>query len=203
MIEYSRKLNTEAKKAKISIVEKAMADLMALGWKETDAYIVTGQLKPVLSDQYNNDQLMKTVTDTAFAKYLKLRSAAVKRGTETGTASEGESPEETRLLTKEDVLQQMLKTAFALPKTDPKRVEILAKYADLQQMKKTKCRKKTGRCIITSPSHVATANSTRSTSANKTDRAPGNKPRGVPPSSTVTHQTLYDVKGLEIKTPLP
>ncbi len=136
MIEYSRKLNTEAKKAKISIVEKAMADLMALGWKETDAYIVTGQLKPVLSDQYNNDQLMKTVTDTAFAKYLKLRSAAVKRGTETETASEGESPEETRLLTKEDVLQQMLKTAFALPKTDPKRVEILAKYADLQQMKK-------------------------------------------------------------------
>lgn len=180
MIEYSRKLNTEAKKAKISIVEKAMADLMALGWKETDAYIVTGQLKPVLSDQYNNDQLMKTVTDTAFAKYLKLRSAAVKRGTETETASEGESPEETRLLTKEDVLQQMLKTAFALPKTDPKRVEILAKYADLQQMKKTKCRKKTGRCIITSPSHVATANSTRSTSANKTDRAPGNKLRGVP-----------------------
>ena len=136
MIEYSRKLNTEAKKAKISIVEKAMADLMALGWKETDAYIVTGQLKPVLSDQYNNDQLMKTVTDTAFAKYLKLRSAAVKRGTETETASEGEPPEETRLLTKEDVLQQMLKTAFTLHKTEPKRVEILAKYADLQQMKK-------------------------------------------------------------------
>ena len=77
MIEYSRKLNTEAKKAKISIVEKAMADLMALGWKETDAYIVTGQLKPVLSDQYNNDQLMKTVTDTAFAKYLKLRLSLI------------------------------------------------------------------------------------------------------------------------------
>ena len=73
MIEYSRKLNTEAKKAKISIVEKAMADLMALGWKETDAYIVTGQLKPVLSDQYNNDQLMKTVTDTAFAHSPCLR----------------------------------------------------------------------------------------------------------------------------------
>ena len=157
-----------------------MADLMALGWKETDAYIVTGQLKPVLSDQYNNDQLMKTVTDTAFCQIFKTTFRSRKEGTETETASEGESPEETRLLTKEDVLQQMLKTAFALPKTDPKRVEILAKYADLQQMKKDEVQEEDRTVHYYLPSHVATANSTRSTSANKTDRALGNKLRGVP-----------------------
>ena len=35
---------------------------MALGWKETDAYIAIGQLKPVLSDDYN-----KTQRNTCFA----------------------------------------------------------------------------------------------------------------------------------------
>lgn len=134
MIEYSRKLNSETKRIKISIIEKAMADLMALGWKETDAYIATGQLKPVLSDEYNKEQIMKTVAEPAFAKYLKLKMNAIKRGK---TDPEDESQEEeVILLSKEDVLQEMLKTARALPKADPKRVEILSKYADLQQMKK-------------------------------------------------------------------
>ena len=56
MIEYSRKLNTEAKKAKISIVEKAMADLMALGGKKP---------MPISSPGSSNPSFLTSTTTTS------------------------------------------------------------------------------------------------------------------------------------------
>lgn len=138
MLNFSRKLQTECKKAKLDEQERAMADLMVLGWSAQDAFIATGFNKPMLSDEYNKQQLEIKITDTDFNKYLEARQKAIKRGilkqyTET---SDEEEKTEVKILTKEEVLQEAVQTALLLPKNDPKRVDVLMKFAELAQMKK-------------------------------------------------------------------
>ena len=54
-VKYSRTLNTECKKYKISVPEKAFADLLAIGWKDSDAYIVSGLYNPVYTPDVISD----------------------------------------------------------------------------------------------------------------------------------------------------
>lgn len=139
MLTVSRKLQTECKKANLDIQERAMADLMVLGWTAQDAFIAAGFNKPMLSDEYNKQQLEILTTDAAFQKYLDARSKTLKKGILKQYESDSEEDEErtqVKLLSKEEVLQEALQTAMLLPKNDPKRVDVLMRFADLAQMKK-------------------------------------------------------------------
>lgn len=139
MLTVSRKLQTECKKANLDVQERAMADLMVLGWTAQDAFIAAGFNKPMLSDEYNKQQLEILTTDAAFQKYLDARSKALKKGILKQYESDSEEDEErtqVKLLSKEEVLQEALQTAMLLPKNDPKRVDVLMRFADLAQMKK-------------------------------------------------------------------
>nr|DAV38599.1 MAG TPA: hypothetical protein [Caudoviricetes sp.] len=137
-MDYSRKLQSESRKAKLTPVERAMADLMCLGWSASDAFIATGQLKPALNDEYNKTQIEKVISDDPFIKYMEQKQRSIKRGILKQYTEEPEESEkeDITLLSKEEILQEALRSAYALPINDPKRVEILMKYADLQQMKK-------------------------------------------------------------------
>lgn len=141
MLTVSRKLQTECKKANLDIQERAMADLMVLGWSDQDAFIAAGFNKPMLNDDYNRQQMLSMTTDTDFNKYIESRRKALKKGimkqyTETPDEVGGTDREKIRLMSKEEILQEALQSALSLPVNDKNRVEILMKYADLAQMKK-------------------------------------------------------------------
>lgn len=139
MLDYSRKFKTECSKAKLDPQVRAMAELMVQGWTPQDAFIAVGFYKPALSDEYNKSQIEKYITDTDFNVYMESRRKAIKRGILKQYAPDSEEEEEVekvKLLTKEEVLQEALRSALSLPVNDKNRVEILMKYSDLAQMKK-------------------------------------------------------------------
>lgn len=139
MLNFSRKLQTECKKAKLDEQDRAMADLMVLGWSPQDAFIAAGFNKPMLSDEYNKQQLEIKLAGPDFNKYIEARQKSIKRGIlkqYTDTQDEDEDKMEVKILTKEEVLQEAVQTALLLPKNDPKRVDVLMKFAELAQMKK-------------------------------------------------------------------
>ena len=78
-VKYSRTLNTECKKYKISVPEKAFADLLAIGWKDSDAYIVSGLYNPVYTPDVNKADMNKMLSeDKSFMEYLTYREGEEK-----------------------------------------------------------------------------------------------------------------------------
>lgn len=70
-ISLSRGLVSECKRIKISAKEKAFADLVAMGWKDKDAYLVSGLYNPVYSSKANEKDMNKLLTeDERFMAYL-------------------------------------------------------------------------------------------------------------------------------------
>lgn len=139
MLDYSRRFKAENKKYKISPTERAMADLVSLGWQPQDVYIAIGLYKPALSDEYNKEQIEKMITDKEFAEYNKMREKNIRRGILKQSVKEingEEEDDDINLIDKEEVLKQMLRSALSLPQNDPNRVKMLMQYAELQQMKK-------------------------------------------------------------------
>ena len=139
MLDYSRKFKTECNKAKLDPQVRAMAELMVQGWSAQDSFIAVGFNKPSLSDDYNKQQIEKLITDNDFVSYMESRRKAIKRGILKQYEPDTEEEEEkvqVKLLSKEEVLQEALQTAMLLPKNDPKRVDVLMRFADLAQMKK-------------------------------------------------------------------
>lgn len=138
MLDFSRRFKAENKKLKISPTERAMADLVSLGWNPQDAFIAIGQYKPALSDEYNKEQVEKIITDPVFTEYNKMREKNIRRGILKQSVKDinGEEEEDINLIDKEEVLKQMLRSALSLPQNDPNRVKMLMQYAELQQMKK-------------------------------------------------------------------
>ncbi len=139
MLDYSRKFKTECSKAKLDPQVRAMAELMVQGWTPQDAFIAVGFYKPALSDEYNKSQIEKYITDTDFNVYMESRRKAIKRGILKQYEPDAEEDSErtqVKLLSKEEVLQEALQTAMLLPKNDPKRVDVLMRFADLAQMKR-------------------------------------------------------------------
>ena len=137
MLDHTRKFRNETAKLKLDIPHRAMAELMVAGWGAQDAFIAMGYNKPHLSDEYNKRQLEILTQDENFIKYMEQRQKSIKRGIlKQYTNEEEEEKQELKLLTKEEVLQEALRTAMLLPQNDPKRVDVLMRFADLAQMKK-------------------------------------------------------------------
>lgn len=137
MIDYTRKFKTECSKAKLDPQVRAMAELMLQGWTAQDSFVVLGFNKPHLTDEYNKQQIDKIVTDSDFCKYIETRQRSMRRSASKQVeVEETEDSAPVKLLSKEEVLQEALQTAMLLPKNDPKRVDVLMRFADLAQMKK-------------------------------------------------------------------
>lgn len=138
MLDYTRKFKNETVKLKLDYKSRAMAELMVAGWSAQDAFITLDLNKPHLSDEYNKRQMESMTTDESFVRYMEQRQKAIKRETlkQYADTDEEENRPQVKLLSKEEVLQEALQTAMLLPKNDPKRVDVLMRFADLAQMKK-------------------------------------------------------------------
>lgn len=79
-ITFSKGLGSECRKLGISTKEKAFADLVALGWKDKDAYLISGLYNPVYNLEINIKNMNALLsTDNDFMSYLTSVSRRVKR----------------------------------------------------------------------------------------------------------------------------
>lgn len=79
-ITFSKGLGSECRKAGISIKEKAFADLLALGWKDKDAYLISGLYNPVYNLEINKKNMNTLLSaDKDFMDYLTSASRKIKR----------------------------------------------------------------------------------------------------------------------------
>lgn len=134
---YTKGFKTETNKYSLTIQERAMADLCVSGWKEQDAYVLIYGMNPAYSDEWHKSKIKEITNDENYAKYIQRaqkksdRKAAREEAKETIAA-----PTDVRMLDKDAVLRELLYTINSLPVDDPKRADVLMKYADLTQMKR-------------------------------------------------------------------
>ena len=80
------------------------------------------------------------VDQEVFANYImKAKKKADKeasKAVDNAIQEEFDSIDAARQMSKEDVMSELVRIAFKMPANDPKRADILMKYADLTQMKK-------------------------------------------------------------------
>lgn len=133
----SRALKTQCQKCKITVEHKAFADLIALGWNARDAYIAIGLAKTSLTDDYNERQMDKIISEENFQSYYatvqrtitkKLKKNAEREQTENANDDNFDPS------SKESIIEHL--TRCYQEATDTKqKADILTKIADLQRMK--------------------------------------------------------------------
>ena len=77
---FSSTLTRDCKKRKISVREKAFADLLLMGWIESDAYIVSGLFNEVYSLELNMRNMKQLMNDNPnFVGYMNSRTDQLKK----------------------------------------------------------------------------------------------------------------------------
>jgi hypothetical protein len=131
---YSKQIERKSKKERLTVDEMAMADLMCLGYADTDAYLITHQDQKIYGEDYIRKQIAGIVSASEFMKYSDRRLRSMKRDSTRIIHEEeawtGELPD------KESVAREIWNIANSLPVGSKERAEVVTKYADLMQMKK-------------------------------------------------------------------
>jgi hypothetical protein len=119
---------------KEAVEAMAMADLMCLGYNETDAYLITHRDQRIFGDDFIRTKIANIVSTPEFIKYSEKRARAMKRD----SAKIEEDPDDTsdQLPDKEKVARELWTIAKSLPVGSKERAEVASRYADLMQMKK-------------------------------------------------------------------
>lgn len=142
MLKYSKRFTNETKRYQITIQERAMADMIMMGWDPTEAFIATGQYKPTLTDEWNKEQIDKIIGDPNILTYMQSKQKAIRLGRfkKIPTSCDKDEKEETeddftgKFRDKDEVLNALAATVKDLKGKE--RADVLMKIADLQQMKK-------------------------------------------------------------------
>lgn len=142
-MDFGKIIKRECVKLGITQQEKAMADLIVSGWREPDAYVLCFGMNPAFSDTWHQKKIKEITQKVGYIQYFNEKSAAQaavkattknKEDNEDGGDILDDMPD--GFMSKEDVLKELLRTIASLPAKDPKRADVLMKYADLTQMKK-------------------------------------------------------------------
>lgn len=146
-MDFGKIIKRECVKLGITQQERAMADLIVSGWREADAYVLCFGMNPAYSDTWHKRKIEEITKKPGYVKYFNEKSAArvaIQAKTDEAIATTDKSEEQADILdnmtngfmSKEDVMKELLRTIASLPAKDPKRADVLMKYADLTQMKK-------------------------------------------------------------------
>ena len=133
-MDFSKLVKSEASSYGLTIQQKAMADLMAMGWKQQDAFLLSHDLNPAYSDGWHKRQIADIMEKEQWKDYYS-RVETIRKKSERMTQIESASFQE-NAFTKDEVANELIRTIRSLPVSDPKRADVLMKYADLTQMKK-------------------------------------------------------------------
>lgn len=137
MLRYTNKFKNECKRYKLDGDQRAIADLIIMGWNPKDAYIAIGKYNATLSDEYHLNQIEEFKT-LDFNEYLKKRERKLElqmKGIKTPDDDTGQGSEESKgkFRTKDEVIDALASTVDSLHGKD--KADVLMKLADLQRMK--------------------------------------------------------------------
>lgn len=127
-MELSKQKQTEAKRLNVTIQYLAMADLIAIGYSEQDAYAIAYPENEALASQQNNSILKSIVEGAKFKKLLEKRIQRVKDGVATPV-----SLDDVQLVSTEEVLKEILRSAKQQPVGSKERADLYAKYNDIKK----------------------------------------------------------------------
>ena len=127
-MELSKQKQTEAKKLNVTLQYLVMADLMAIGYIEEDAYAIAFQENEALAIQQNNSIRQNIIESAKFKKLLDNRKQRVKDGSATPV-----SLDEVELVGTEEVLKEILRSAKQQPIGSKERDDLYAKYHELKK----------------------------------------------------------------------
>ena len=127
-MELSRQKQTEAKKLNVTVQYLVMADLMAIGYSECDAYAIAYPENVALAEQQNNSIRNNIVESAKFKKLLVNRRSRVKEGIATPIQLD-----EVELVGTEEVLKEILRSAKQQPIGSKERADLYAKYNDIKK----------------------------------------------------------------------
>ena len=127
-MELSKQKQTEAKKLNVTTSYLVMADLMAIGYTEEDAYTIAFPDNLSLSVQQNTGIRKNVVETSKFKKLLEARRSRVKDGIATPI-----DLDEVELVSTEEVLKEILRSAKQQPIGSKERADLYAKYNDIKK----------------------------------------------------------------------
>lgn len=127
-MDLSKQKQTEAKKLNAPIQYLVMADLMAIGYSDADAYTIAYPENEALAVQQNNSIRNNIIESVKFKKLLDSRRQRVKDGVATPV-----SLEEVELVGTEEVLKEILRSAKQQPVGSKERADLYAKYNDIKK----------------------------------------------------------------------
>lgn len=126
-MDLSKQKQTEAKKLNVTVQYLVMADLMAVGYSETDAYIIAYPENEGLSVQQNNSIRTNIVESVKFKKLLENRRTRVKDGVAAPVMLD-----EVELVGTEEVMKEILRSAKQQPVGSKERADLFAKYNEIK-----------------------------------------------------------------------
>ena len=122
-MELSKQKQTEAKKLNVTVQYLVMADLMAVGYSENDAYTIAFPENAALSVQQNNSIRNNILDSAKFKKLFESRRSRVKDGVAAPVKLE-----EVELVSTEEVMKEILRSAKQQPVGTKERADLYAKY---------------------------------------------------------------------------
>lgn len=128
MLDLSPSMKKQAKKLGCPEQQIVLADLMSIGYSESDAYSIAYPENAGLSAK-QNDSIMRNILSTAkFKKVLDERRANIKSG-----AAIPIPVDEIELVGTEEVLKEILRSAKQQPTGSKERADLFAKYNDIKR----------------------------------------------------------------------
>ena len=137
--QFSIQLEADAKMNGIHPRQLVYAQLLNLGYSEEDAYrLVINQ--NVAKTTIMKIDIVNLRRNASLNKYIDGLSSSAEREDnqeqDTDAKSEEINTTDIDFMDKENIAKELLRSVHSLPVNDPKRADVLMKYADLMQMKK-------------------------------------------------------------------
>lgn len=126
-MEHTLAFRKEAKKLNVAESMLAMADLMAVGYKDIDAYKICYAENMQYPERQQKSIMESIIASAKFRKLLDARKTRVK---------ESAIPvelDEVSLIDDDDVAKEILRSAMSAPVGSKERAELLIRYSDLRQ----------------------------------------------------------------------
>ena len=112
----------------VTVQYLVMADLMSIGYSESDAYTIAFPENQALAAKQNNSIRTNIVESVKFKKLLENRQSRVKEGIAAPI-----SLDDVELVGTEEVLKEILRSAKQQPVGSKERADLYAKYNDIKK----------------------------------------------------------------------
>ncbi len=128
-IQFTREL----KGLNVSAQVLAMVDLVAVGYNETDAYLITHKVEESLEDKKSQAKFDKLVNSVKYQKLLATRKSRIKEGYVIPTEIE-----EVGMMDGDEVAKEILRSAKAAPVGSKERADLFLRYDEIRQRNQPK-----------------------------------------------------------------